>query len=174
MSQIRPDEVSSILKDQISGFNTAASLEEVGTVLQVGDGIARIYGLFSVQSGELVEFEGGLEGIVLNLEEDNVGVVLLGPSKEIIEGDIVKRTNTIASINVGEGIVGRVPYKGPLSDTIYQFTGGLRASMGYCGVKTIEDLKNDAKFVKISTSGLRESHPHDVSISKEAPNYSAK
>ena len=93
MSQIRPDEVSSILKDQINGFNSAASLEEVGTVLQVGDGIARIYGLFGVQSGELVEFENGVRAVVLNLEEDNVGAVLMGSSTDIKEGDKVKRTN---------------------------------------------------------------------------------
>jgi F-type H+-transporting ATPase subunit alpha len=108
MSQIRPDEVSSILKEQISGFNAAAELEEVGTVLQVGDGIARIYGLFGVQSGELVEFENGIRAVVLNLEEDNVGAVLMGSSISIKEGDKVKRTGKIASINAGEGMLGRV------------------------------------------------------------------
>ena len=90
MSNIRPDEISSILKDQISGFNTAASLEEVGTVLQVGDGIARIYGLLGVQYGELVEFSNGVRAVALNLEEDNVGAVLMGSSGEIKEGDKVK------------------------------------------------------------------------------------
>ncbi len=128
MSQIRPDEVSSILKDQISGFNTAASLEEVGTVLQVGDGIARIYGLFSVQSGELVEFENGVRAVVLNLEEDNVGAVLMGSSAEIKEGDKVKRTNKIASIKVGHGMLGRVVNtlgepidgKGPIAGDLYE------------------------------------------------------
>ncbi|WP_420378536.1 F0F1 ATP synthase subunit alpha [Gilvibacter sp.] len=108
MAQVNPAEVSAILKKQLSGFEATASLDEVGTVLTVGDGIARIYGLSNSQYGELVEFENGLEGIVLNLEEDNVGVVLLGPSKGIKEGATVKRTQRIASINVGEGIVGRV------------------------------------------------------------------
>ena len=108
MSQIKPAEVSAILKKQLIGLDASASLDEVGTVLQVGDGIARVYGLSNVQYGELVQFDSGLEGIVLNLEEDNVGVVLLGPSKEIKEGDTVKRTQRIASINVGENIVGRV------------------------------------------------------------------
>ena len=108
MTQVKPAEVSAILRQQLSGFKSEAELEEVGTVLQVGDGIARIYGLNNAQSGELVEFENGLQAIVLNLEEDNVGAVLLGPSKGIKEGDIVKRTNKIASINVGEGMLGRV------------------------------------------------------------------
>jgi len=108
MASIKPAEVSAILKQQLAGFEATASLDEVGTVLQIGDGIARVYGLENVQYGELVEFENGLEGIVLNLEEDNVGVVLLGPTKEIKEGAIVKRTKRIASLNVGEGIVGRV------------------------------------------------------------------
>ncbi len=108
MAEVKPAEVSAILKKQLSGFEASASLDEVGTVLTVGDGIARVYGLSNVQYGELVEFGGGLEGIVLNLEEDNVGVVLLGPSKAIKEGSIVKRTQRIASIKVGEGITGRV------------------------------------------------------------------
>jgi len=108
MAEVKPAEVSAILKQQLSGFEASASLDEVGTVLTIGDGISRVYGLSNAQYGELVEFENGLEGIVLNLEEDNVGVVLLGPSKEIKEGSIVKRTQRIASINVGEGIAGRV------------------------------------------------------------------
>jgi F-type H+-transporting ATPase subunit alpha len=108
MATIKPAEVSAILKEQLTGFEGQASLTEIGTVLQIGDGIARIYGLSNVQYGELVEFEGGLEGIVLNLEEDNVGVVLLGESTAIREGATVKRTERIASINVGEGILGRV------------------------------------------------------------------
>ena len=108
MATIKPAEVSAILKEQLTGFEGKASLTEIGTVLQIGDGIARIYGLSNVQYGELVVFEGGLEGIVLNLEEDNVGVVLLGESTAIREGATVKRTNRIASINVGEGILGRV------------------------------------------------------------------
>ncbi|TSD62664.1 F0F1 ATP synthase subunit alpha [Inquilinus sp. KBS0705] len=108
MVEVRPDEVSAILRQQLAGFKSESELEEVGTVLQVGDGIARVYGLTKVQSGELVEFDNGLQGIVLNLEEDNVGVVLLGRSDDIKEGDNVKRTNRIASINVGEGMLGRV------------------------------------------------------------------
>ncbi len=128
MAEVKPAEVSAILKKQLSGFQATASLDEVGTVLTVGDGIARVYGLSNVQYGELVEFDNGLEGIVLNLEEDNVGVVLLGPSKEIKEGATVKRTQRIASINVGEEIVGRVVNtlghpidgKGPISGETYE------------------------------------------------------
>jgi F-type H+-transporting ATPase subunit alpha len=128
MAEVRPDEVSAILRQQLSGFKSEAELEEVGTVLQVGDGIARVYGLTKVQSGELVEFENGLQGIVLNLEEDNVGVVLLGASDEIKEGDTIKRTKKIASINVGEGMLGRVVNtlgqpidgKGPIAGTTYE------------------------------------------------------
>ena len=108
MAEVNPAEVSAILKKQLSGFEATATLDEVGTVLQVGDGIARIYGLTNVQSGELIEFENGIKAIVLNLEEDNIGAVLLGPSKGIKEGDVVKRTKKIASINVGEGMLGRV------------------------------------------------------------------
>ncbi|GGD49564.1 F0F1 ATP synthase subunit alpha [Muriicola marianensis] len=128
MAGVKAAEVSAILKKQLSGFEAEATLDEIGTVLQVGDGIARVYGLSNAQYGELVEFEGGLEGIVLNLEEDNVGVVLLGPSKEIKEGTTVKRTQRIASINVGEGIVGRVvdtlgnpiDGKGPIAGKTYE------------------------------------------------------
>jgi F-type H+/Na+-transporting ATPase subunit alpha len=105
---IRPDEVSAILKEQISGFRSEAELQEVGTVLQVGDGIARIHGLSQVQSGEIIEFENGVKAIVLNLEEDNVGAVLLGSSAEVKEGQTVKRTGKIASINVSEKMLGRV------------------------------------------------------------------
>ena len=108
MVKVKPAEVSAILRQQLSGFKSETQLEEVGTVLQVGDGIARIYGLTNVQSGELIEFENGLKAIVLNLEEDNVGAVLLGASKGIKEGDTVKRTNQIASVKVGEGMLGRV------------------------------------------------------------------
>jgi F-type H+-transporting ATPase subunit alpha len=128
MVEVRPDEVSAILRQQLSGFKSESELEEVGTVLQVGDGIARVYGLTKVQSGELVEFETGLQGIVLNLEEDNVGVVLLGPSDEVKEGDTIKRTKRIASINVGEGMLGRVVNtlgqpidgKGPITGKTYE------------------------------------------------------
>ena len=108
MVDVKPDEISAILKQQLSGFKTEAELEEVGTVLQVGDGIARVYGLSKAQAGELVEFDNGVQAIVLNLEEDNVGAVLFGESTEIKEGDTVKRTGEIASVKVGEGIVGRV------------------------------------------------------------------
>ncbi len=109
MAQVNPAEVSAILREQLAGVKTEAELEEVGTVLQIGDGIARIYGLNKVQAGELIEFEKtGLRGIALNLEEDNVGAVLLGYSNDIKEGDTVKRTGEIASINVGEGVIGRV------------------------------------------------------------------
>ncbi|MDA9640120.1 F0F1 ATP synthase subunit alpha [Flavobacteriaceae bacterium] len=128
MAEVKAAEISAILKQQLSGFESTASLDEVGTVLTVGDGIVRAYGLSNAQYGELVQFEGGLEGIVLNLEEDNVGIVLLGASKVVKEGSIVKRTGRIASINVGEGIVGRVvdtlgapiDGKGPIDGTLYQ------------------------------------------------------
>ncbi|MBX2842809.1 MAG: F0F1 ATP synthase subunit alpha [Flammeovirgaceae bacterium] len=106
--QVRPDEVSAILREQLSDFKSEAELEEVGTVLQVGDGVARIYGLSNAQSGELIEFQNGLVGLVLNLEEDNVGAVILGDDTDIKEGDSVKRTRKIASVKVGEGLCGRV------------------------------------------------------------------
>ena len=108
MVAVRPDEVSAILREQLAGAKTEAQLEEVGTVLQIGDGVARIYGLTKVQAGELVVFENGLRALALNLEEDNVGAVLLGESNEIKEGDTVRRTGEIASVRVGEGIIGRV------------------------------------------------------------------
>ena len=108
MADVKPAEVSAILREQLSGFRSEAELQEIGTVLQVGDGIARIYGLNGVQYGELIEFDGGLRAIALNLEEDNVGVVILGSSASIKEGDTAKRLGRIASLNVGEGIVGRV------------------------------------------------------------------
>ena len=108
MADIKPAEVSAILREQLSGFRSEAELQEVGTVLQVGDGIARIYGLTGVQYGELIEFDGGMQGIALNLEEDNVGAVLLGKSSSVKEGDTVRRLGKIASVEVGEGIVGRV------------------------------------------------------------------
>jgi F-type H+-transporting ATPase subunit alpha len=128
MVDIKPDEISAILKQQLSNFNASADLEEVGTVLQVGDGIARVYGLNGVRSGELVQFDNGVKAIALNLEEDNVGVVLMGESSEIREGDKVKRTGQIASIKVGEGVVGRVintlgepiDGKGPIAGELYE------------------------------------------------------
>jgi F-type H+/Na+-transporting ATPase subunit alpha len=128
MADIKPAEVSAILKQQIEGFKSETAFEEVGTVLQVGDGIARIYGLSNVQSNEMVEFENGMKGIVLNLEEDNVGVVLLGYTESIKEGDSVRRTRRIASIMVGEGLLGRVVNtigepvdgRGPLTGELYE------------------------------------------------------
>lgn len=128
MAEIRPDEVSAILREQLSQSRTEAELEEVGTVLTIGDGVARIYGLSKAQSGELIQFENGLRALVLNLEEDNVGVVLLGDPQGIKEGDIVKRTGSIASVKVGDGVLGRVvdtlakpiDGKGPLVGELYE------------------------------------------------------
>ncbi|MBC8034550.1 MAG: F0F1 ATP synthase subunit alpha [Chitinophagaceae bacterium] len=128
MAEVKPDEISAILRQQLSNFNVGADLEEVGTVLQVGDGIARIYGLNNVRSGELVEFENGVKAIALNLEEDNVGAVLIGDQGDIKEGAKVKRTGNIASIKVGEGLVGRVinmlgepiDGKGPIAGELYE------------------------------------------------------
>lgn len=128
MAEINPAEVSAILKQQLANFDTQSNVEEVGTVLTIGDGIARVYGLENVQYGELVRFEAGVEGIVLNLEEDNVGVALLGESKMVKEGDTVKRTNRISSIKVGEGMLGRVvdtlgnpiDGKGPIEGELYE------------------------------------------------------
>ena len=128
MAEIKPAEISAILKKQLSDFQSGATLEEVGTVLQVGDGIARVYGLSNAQYGELVQFDNGLEAIVLNLEEDNVGVVLLGPSTGIKEGSTVKRTQRIASLKVGEQMVGRVvdtlgnpiDGKGPIGGELFE------------------------------------------------------
>ena len=108
MAEVNPAEVSAILKKQLAGYSSASALDEVGTVLEVGDGIARVFGLSNAQYGELVSFDNGLEGMVLNLAEDHVGVVLLGSSINVKEGDTVKRTQRIASINVGESVVGRV------------------------------------------------------------------
>src|SRR5216110_2979425 len=128
MADIKPDEISAILRQQLSGFDTGVELEEVGTVLQVGDGIARVYGLGNVRYGELVEFESGVRAIALNLEEDNVGVVLMGETGGIQEGSKVRRTGQIASIRVGEGMVGRVVNtlgepidgKGPITGEVYE------------------------------------------------------
>jgi F-type H+-transporting ATPase subunit alpha len=128
MAEIKPAEISAILREQLAGFKTEAELQEVGTILQVGDGIARIYGLSDVQSGELIEFDNGVRGIALNLEEDNVGAVLLGPSGDLKEGSSVKRTKRIASIQVGESMLGRVVNtlgepidgKGPLTGELFE------------------------------------------------------
>ncbi|MFM6934153.1 MAG: F0F1 ATP synthase subunit alpha [Flavobacteriales bacterium] len=127
MADIKPAEVSAILREQLSGFRSEAELQEVGTVLQVGDGIARIYGMNGVQYGELIEFAGGMQGIALNLEEDNVGAVLLGRSSSVKEGDTVRRLGKIASVKVGDGMVGRVidtlgqpiDGKGPIAGELY-------------------------------------------------------
>ena len=126
--EVRPDEVSAILREQLSNFKSEAELEEIGTVLQVGDGVARIYGLAQAEAGELIEFENGLKGLVLNLEEDNVGAVLFGDSSGIKEGDTVRRTQKIASIQVGDGMLGRVvntlgepiDAKGPIAGDTYE------------------------------------------------------
>ncbi len=128
MAEIKPDEISAILRQQLGNFTAGAELEEVGTVLQVGDGIARVYGLNNVRSGELVEFENGVKAIALNLEEDNVGVVLMGESGGIKEGAKVRRTGKIASIRVGDGLAGRVinmlgdpiDGKGPIAGELYE------------------------------------------------------
>ena len=128
MAEINPAEVSAILKQQLANFDTQSNIEEVGTVLTIGDGIARVYGLENVQYGELVKFSSDVEGIVLNLEEDNVGVALLGESKLVKEGDTVRRTNRISSIRVGEGLLGRVvdtlgnpiDGKGPITGELYE------------------------------------------------------
>ena len=128
MVEVRAEEISAILREQLGNFKTAAELEEVGTVLQVGDGIARVYGLTNARAGELVQFESGVKAIVLNLEEDNVGVVLMGPSEKIKEGDTVRRTGVIASIKAGEGLLGRVintlgepiDGKGPITGELYE------------------------------------------------------
>jgi F-type H+-transporting ATPase subunit alpha len=128
MAEVKPAEISNILREQLAGFKSEAELQEVGTILQVGDGIARIYGLSNVQSGELIEFENGVRGIVLNLEEDNVGAVLLGPSGDLKEGSVAKRTGRIASIKAGEGLLGRVlntlgepiDGKGPIAGELFE------------------------------------------------------
>src|SRR5688572_14011758 len=128
MAEIRPEEVSAILREQLSQARTEAQLEEVGSVLTVGDGVARIYGLTQVQAGELIEFESGLRALVLNLEEDNVGAVMLGDYNDIKEGATVKRTGKIASVKVGDGMLGRVvdtlakpiDGKGPLTGELYE------------------------------------------------------
>ena len=105
---IQAAEISAILKEQIANFGTDAEISEIGRVLQVGDGIARVYGLDNVQAGEMVEFPGGIKGMSLNLEADNVGVVIFGDDRSIKEGDVVKRTGTIVDVPVGKGLLGRV------------------------------------------------------------------
>ena len=155
MVDIKPDEISAILRQQLSNFNASADLEEVGTVLQVGDGIARVYGLNGVRSGELVEFESGVKAIALNLEEDNVGVVLMGESGDIKEGAKVKRTGKIASIKVGEGVVGRVintlgepiDGKGPLTGELYEMPLERKAPGVICREPVKEPLQTGIKAI---------------------------
>ncbi|MEA3032883.1 MAG: F-type H+/Na+-transporting ATPase subunit alpha, partial [Sphingomonadales bacterium] len=121
---IRAAEISKVIRDQIAGFGTEAEVSEVGTVLSVGDGIARVYGLDNVQAGEMVEFANSIKGMALNLEADNVGIVIFGSDAEIREGDTVRRTGTIVDVPVGKGLLGRVvdglgnpiDGKGPLVD----------------------------------------------------------
>ena len=106
--KINPSEISSILKEQIDNFDKSSEVSEVGQVLSVGDGIARVYGLDQVQAGEMVEFPGGIRGMSLNLETDNVGIVIFGDDRGIKEGDIVKRTGSIVEVPTGKGLLGRV------------------------------------------------------------------
>ena len=106
--QLKPEEVSAVLKQQLSDFEFKAQEYEVGTVLSIGDGIARVHGLDKTMSGELLEFQSGCQGMALNLEEDNVGVAIFGDDTQVREGDRVRRTQKIASVPVGEGLVGRV------------------------------------------------------------------
>ena len=105
---LRPEEISAIIRQEIEGYENAVSMDEVGTILEVGDGIARIYGLEHAMAGELLEFPGSVMGMVLNLEEDNVGAVLLGDDSQIKEGDTVKRTGRVAEVPVGDALIGRV------------------------------------------------------------------
>src|SRR5271167_4787487 len=122
--KIQPSEISAILKREIESFGAEAQVSEVGEVLSVGDGIARVHGLDNVQAGEMVEFPGGIKGMALNLETDNVGVVIFGSDATIKEGDVVKRTGAIVEVPVGKGLLGRVvdplgnpiDGKGPLTD----------------------------------------------------------
>ena len=105
MTSIKPSEISSIIREELSNTNFSGALEETGTVLEVGDGIARVYGLSNAQYGELVSFDSGLEGMVLNLEEDNVGVVLFGSSEQIKEGDRLKRTKKLLQLKLAKKLL---------------------------------------------------------------------
>src|SRR4028118_1200114 len=135
---IRAAEISAILKEQIKNFGTEAEVTEVGQVLHVGDGIARCYGLDNVQAGEMVQFESGVQGMALNLEADNVGVVVFGSDREIAEGQTVKRTGAIVDVPVGKGLLGRVvdalgnpiDGKGPIEATERRRGGGTGARRG--------------------------------------------
>ena len=155
MAEVNPAEISAILKKQLKDFDSTSSLDEIGSVLTVGDGIARAYGLSNAQYGELVEFSNGTQGIVLNLEEDNVGIVLLGSSTDIKEGDTVKRTSRIASVKVGEGIVGRVvdtlgnpiDGKGELKGDLYEMPLERKAPGGIFRQPVNEPLQTGIKSV---------------------------
>ena len=155
MADIKPAEVSAILREQLSGFRSEAELQEVGTVLQVGDGIARIYGMNGVQYGELIEFAGGMQGIALNLEEDNVGAVLLGRSSSVKEGDTVRRLGKIASVKVGDGMVGRVidtlgqpiDGKGPIAGELFEMPIERKAPGVIFRQQVTEPLKTGIKAV---------------------------
>lgn len=145
MADVRPEEISAILRRQLSGFEKDTDIQEVGTVLQIGDGVARVYGLNNVMSSELVEFANGVIGMVLNLEEDNVGVMLFGDDSEVKEGDTVKRTKKIASVPVGKELLGRVVNplgipidgKGPVNtDTIFPIE---RKAPGVISRKPVEE-----------------------------------
>jgi F-type H+-transporting ATPase subunit alpha len=144
LTEIRPSEISSILKEQIRNFGQEAEVSEIGQVLSVGDGIARVYGLDNVQAGEMVEFPGGIRGMALNLETDNVGVVIFGEDKTIREGDIVKRTGAIVEVPIGKGLLGRVvdglgnpiDGKGPI-----QFTEKRRVDVKAPGILPRESVK---------------------------------
>src|SRR5258706_5448720 len=127
MAQIRADEISGLLREEIDNYDRAVNVAETGSVISVGDGIARVYGLENVMAGELIEFKGGVSGIALNLEEDQVGAVLLGDFSDIKEGDEVKRTGRIMSVPCGEAMIGRVvdalgqpiDGKGPIETTAF-------------------------------------------------------
>ena len=119
---IRAAEISTILKDQIANFGSEAEIAEVGQVLSVGDGIARVYGLDEVQAGEMLEFPNGVQGMALNLETDNVGIVIFGDDREIKEGDTVKRTGSIVDVPVGKGLLG-IPDQAHRPSTRHRFLG---------------------------------------------------
>ena len=163
MIDIKPDEVSAILRQELADFKSEAELQEVGTILQIGDGVARIYGLTNVQSGELLEFENGLRALALNLEEDNVGAVLLGDSKGVKEGDTVKRTKSIASIQTGEGIVGRVVNtlglpidgKGPIEGELFEMPMERKAPGVIFREPVTEPLQTGIKAIVLIRGGSR-------------------
>ena len=165
MAEVRPDEVSAILRQQLAGFKTEKELEEIGTVLQVGDGIAKIAGLTTVSSGEMIDFGNGVIGSALNLEEDSVGAVLLGDFKSIKEGDVVKRTGRIISVPVGDELLGRVVNalgqpvdgKGPISTK--QFMPVERLAPGVVDRRPVkEPLQTGLKAIDAISTFVRMSH----------------